>query len=227
MKRRAPYTQPVELSFENGPCCSSCRDGFVSGDNLVVCPGCRALSHRECLGKAGACMTFGCSFGVPVPRLPRSRRMRALAILGSALLLAGGAALLWIPKPVEPVVGCELPVWEAEIEPVWSAPVPFVPVAPVRVYSQPVEALRPQVRLRVSSTVRSSEVLIQGQIEGDGPLRVEVNAPSGRVGWDAFEPGNFVTGVTLLTTGRHEITVTVTDRRGRVSTTSYVVDRVS
>jgi hypothetical protein len=219
----APYSQYVELSFEDGPCCPACRSGFASGDNLVVCPACRALAHQECLGKVGTCTTFGCSYGVPVPPLPRSRPRRRLAVLGSALLLAVGGALLWSAQP-EPPIGCELP----KVVPIYCEVPVVIPVADTPIPQIALPRLeRPQLELRVPTRVRSNEVLISGQIVGDGPLRVEVSAPSGRVAWDAFEPGPFVTGVTLLSTGRHEIRVTVTDHSGRVTTSSYLVYRAS
>lgn len=223
---RAPYSEYVELSFEDGPCCPACRGGFSSGDNLVVCPACRALAHQECLGKVGTCTTFGCSYGIPVPPLPRRRRTRRLALFGAALLLSGGAALLLIPEPSVP--GCRLPM---EPDPIVHVPNCEQPVAPILYAGSPkspnpwLEAVSPRLELRVPTTVQAGEVLIRGQITGSGPLRVDVSAPSGNVGWDAFEPGPFVTGVTLLTAGRHEITVSVTDSAGRVTATTYVVNR--
>jgi hypothetical protein len=228
---RAPYSDLVELNLASNLCCPPCRDGFVSGDNLIVCPECRTIFHRECLGKAGACTTFGCANGVPVPALPRPRRNRRLAVLGTALLLVGGGAAAWAMDDG----GCTLPVRQPPVRtPVGCCGPPVLPhmTPPVNplvvrpfVTTTPVHR-EPAIGLRVPSQAKSSEILITGTITGDGPLRIDVNAASGNVGWDAFESGPFVTGVTLLTPGRHEITVTVTDRAGRSVVKTYVVTRI-
>jgi hypothetical protein len=239
---RAPLSDLVELNLASNLRCPPCRDGFVSGDNLIVCPECRTIFHRECLGKVGACTTFGCANGVPVPPLPRRRRNRRLVVLAATLLLAGGgvAAAAWSVEPE----GCTFPVRRPPVKRVVTCCVPPVlpPLTPVVApvvtpqvlcYETPaVPQIRrcvpraPSIGLRVPTQAKSSEILITGTITGDGPLRIEVKAPSGNVGWDAFEPGPFVTGVTLLAPGRHEITVTVTDCTGHAVVKTYVVNRV-
>jgi hypothetical protein len=45
---------------QTGATCPICQSGIAAGENVVACPQCDQVHHRECWAEVGGCGTYGC-----------------------------------------------------------------------------------------------------------------------------------------------------------------------